>query len=253
MISEVSDRCPRIAARDLSQLKRRKKPKAALCRTRTSVAIIFYSTPDIHLKLQPLRRRDSRPLKGREGVEKQLQPKVIVYLKEKGDPIDRAVEVIDLHGWQRMGSKIVELQAGVTYEVICSSWAPGVCGMCWVSVAAHGAVFKPKLFETPTPNAAAMMKDQGLGGTMVCVGCQGALKSYFNNESGPMCSRCVAPFLGFLFYFITPGSILTPPCTLLRDHLMRRLLCQTSTDLSDRRLATLERMLGGSSQTILSS
>ena len=72
-------------------------------------------------------KRDARPIKKLDGVEKELQPKVIVYLKEKGSD-DKPQEVIELHGWQRMASSVVELTAGVTYQVICSTWAPGVTG-----------------------------------------------------------------------------------------------------------------------------
>ena len=61
--------------------------------------------------------------------------------------------------------------------------------MCWVTVAGHGAVFKPSAFEKPTPEAAMLMRDKGLGGKMVCVECRGALQRYFNMDKGPMCPR----------------------------------------------------------------
>lgn len=74
-------------------------------------------------------KRDTRPIKKLDGTESELQPKVIVYLKEKGAGDDsKPQEILQLHGWQRMASSVVELTAGVTYEVICSTWAPGVTG-----------------------------------------------------------------------------------------------------------------------------
>jgi hypothetical protein len=90
--------------------------------------------------------------------------------------------------------------------------------MCWVTVAGHGAVFKPSAFEKPTPGEAMLMKDTGLGGKMVCVECRGALQRYFNMDKGPMCPRSdtsqsltthTTPLL-LSFGFGTPFSTLFP-------------------------------------------
>mmetsp|Transcript_12336 Transcript_12336/g.29802 ORF Transcript_12336/g.29802 Transcript_12336/m.29802 type:complete len:591 (-) Transcript_12336:78-1850(-) len=137
-------------------------------------------------------KRDTRPLKCDADYDTyKRQPDVSVYLRNLSEPNEPPEKVVELHGWERMESKVCkEVKAGVTYEVICATWAPGVAGMCWITVAGHGATFAPNPFQTPGREQAEIMSQEGLGGKFCCVGCKSDLTSYYNNDRGPMCKSC---------------------------------------------------------------